>query len=208
MQLPTQITFRNMDSSPAVEARIREEAEKLSEFYDGMMGCRVMVEIPHQHHQRGKRFHIRIDLTVAGGEIVVKHEPSLHGSIQQTEREQRKKLQEIAAPHKDIYVAIRDAFKAARRRLQDYARRQDGAVKRHEPAPRARVRRLFPEEGYGYLETFEGSEIYFHKNSVLGSGFEKLAVGTEVSYVEEAGDKGPQASTVRIIGKRRGTGAE
>ncbi|MGH9855325.1 MAG: HPF/RaiA family ribosome-associated protein, partial [Blastocatellia bacterium] len=85
MQLPVQITFRNMDSSPAVEARVREEAEKLSEFYDGIMGCRVMVEMPHQHRQRGKRFHIRIDLTLPGGEIVVKHEPSLHGSIQQIE---------------------------------------------------------------------------------------------------------------------------
>ncbi|MCI0338796.1 MAG: HPF/RaiA family ribosome-associated protein [Acidobacteria bacterium] len=208
MQLPIQITFRNMESSPAVEARIREEAEKFSEFYDHIMGCRVMVEIPHQHRHRGKRFHIRIDLTVPGGEIVVKHEPSLHDSIQQTETEKRKKEQEIAAPHKEIYVAIRDAFKAARRRLQDYARKQSGAVKRHEPAPRAHVSRLFPEEGYGYLEIPEGSEIYFHKNSVLNDGFGKLAVGTEVSFVEEAGDKGPQASTVRIIGKRRRAGRE
>jgi len=136
----------------------------------------------------------------------VKHEPSLHDSIQQTEIEKRKKEQEIAAPHKDIYVAIRDAFKATRRQLQDYARKQSGAVKHHEPAPHARVSRLFPEEGYGYLETSDGGEVYFHKNSVLHDGFEKLAVGTEVSFVEEAGDKGPQASTVRIIGKRRGVG--
>ena len=64
MQLPIQITFRNMDSSPAVEARVREEAEKLLEFYDRIMGCRVMVEIPHQHRQQGKRFHIGIDLIV------------------------------------------------------------------------------------------------------------------------------------------------
>jgi hypothetical protein len=66
MKLPAQITFRNMDSSPAVEARVREEAEKLSEFYDSIMGRRVMVEIPHQHRQQGKRFHIRSDLTVPG----------------------------------------------------------------------------------------------------------------------------------------------
>ncbi|MGH9854357.1 MAG: cold shock domain-containing protein, partial [Blastocatellia bacterium] len=170
--------------------------------------CRVMVEMPHQHRQRGKRFHIRIDLTLPGGEIVVKHEPSLHGSIQQIETEKRRKGQEIAAPHKDIYVAIRDAFKATRRQLQDYARKQGGAVKHHKLAPHARVSRLFPEEDYGYLETPEGGEIYFHKNSVLNDGFDKLAVGTQVSFVEEAGDKGPQASTVRIISKRRGAGRE
>jgi ribosome-associated translation inhibitor RaiA len=122
-----------------VEARVCEEAEKISEFYDGIMGCRVMLEIPHQHRQQGKRFHIRIDLTVPGGEIVVNQEPSLRGSIRQNGIEKRKKEQEVAAPHKDIYVAIRDAFKAARRQLQDYARKQSGAVKRHEGrASRAR----------------------------------------------------------------------
>jgi cold shock CspA family protein/ribosome-associated translation inhibitor RaiA len=206
MRLPIQITFRNMDSSPAVEARVREEVEKLSEFYDSIMGCRVMVETPHQHRQQGKRFHIRIDLTVPGGEIVVKHEPSLHVSIQRTGTEKRLKEQEIAAPHRDIYVAIRDAFKAARRRLQDYARKQSGAVKQHEPAPRAHVSRLFPEEGCGYLETLDGSEIYFHKNSVLNDGFEKLAIGTEVSFVEEEGNQGLEVSAVRIIGRKRRAG--
>jgi cold shock CspA family protein len=206
MQIPIQITFRNMDSSPAVEARVREEAEKLSEFYDRITGCRVMVEIPHQHRQQGKRFHVRVDLTVPGGEIVVNHEPSLRGSVRQTETEKRKKEQEVAAPHKDISVVIRDAFKAARRQLQDYARKRSGAVKHHEPAPLARVSKLFPEEGYGYLEAPDGGEIYFHKNSVLNDGFEKLAIGTEVSFVEEAGDRGPQASTVRITGRKRGAG--
>jgi cold shock CspA family protein len=203
MQLPVQITFRNMDSSPTVAAKLREEAEKLSEFYESIMGIRMMVEIPHQHRQQGRRYHIRIDLTVPGGEIVVKHEPTLYGSLQQTEAVKRKKEHEVAAPHKDIYIAIHDAFKAARRQLQDYARKQSGAVKRHEPAPHARVSRLFPEEGYGYLETSDGREIYFHKNSVLKDSFEKLAVGTEISFVEEAGDKGLQASTVRVVGKRR-----
>lgn len=199
MHLPIQIVFRSMDPSAAVKARIREEAEKLSEFYERIMGCRVMVEVPHRHQKRGKRFHIRIDLTVPGGEIVVNHEPAAHSTIQQAESEKSKKDQETAAPHKDIYIAIRDAFKAARRQLQDYARKQSGAVKHHEEAPHGRISRLYPEEGYGYLETPDGGEIYFHKNSVLSDGFDELAIGTEVSFVEEAGDKGPQASTVRIL---------
>ncbi len=145
MQLPIQISFRNMDSSLAVETRVREEVVKLSEFYDRIMGCRVMVEISHQHRQQGKRFHIRIDLTVPGSQIVVNHEPSLRGYVRQNGVEKRKKEQEVAAPHKDIYVAIRDAFKAARRQLQDYARKQSGAVKRHKPAPRARTGHKGPE---------------------------------------------------------------
>ncbi len=131
MQIPLQISYRNMESSPAVDACIREEVDKLSEFYDRIIGCRVMVEIPHQHHQHGKRFHVRVDLTVPGGEIVVKHEPSLHTSAAQAEFERHTKGHETAGAHKDAYVALHDAFKTARRQLQDFARRQHGDVKRH-----------------------------------------------------------------------------
>ena len=200
MELPVQITFRNMESSGAVEARIREEVAKLEEFYDRLIGCRVVVEMPHQHRQRGKRFHLRLDLTVPGGEIVINQAPSLHSSIQQTAGTRRIKGQEVGTPYKDLYVVIRDAFSAARRRLQDHARRRQGAVKYHEPALHARVSRVFPEAGYGFLETPDGVEVYFHRNSVLNDGFERITVGTEVSFVEEQGDKAPQASTVRTIG--------
>ncbi len=124
MVLPVQITFRNMEASPAVEARIREEAAKLETFYDRIISCRVMMEIPHHHHQNGNLFHIRIDLGVPGAEVVVRHEPSLHSSIQQLDEEVRAKARETQTPHKDAYVAIRDAFKAARRRVQDHVERE------------------------------------------------------------------------------------
>ena len=74
-------------------------------------------------------------------------------------------------------------------------------MKVHEEAAQARIVRLFPIEEYGFLETADGREIYFHKNSVLPPGFDHLEVASEVSYVEEMGEKGPQASTVRIVGK-------
>jgi cold shock CspA family protein len=192
-----------MEPSAAVEARIREEAAKLETFYERLMSCRVVVEIPHHHHQRGNLYHIRVDLGVPGGEIVVKHEPSLHSTIQQIDEEKGAKELEAQVPHKDIYVAIRDVFKAARRQLQDYARRQRAEVKTRQPAPRARVSKLFPEEGYGFLETPEGLEIYFHKNSVLHGAFDRLEVGIEVSYAEEEGEQGPQASTVKLVGKHQ-----
>lgn len=132
-----------MDPSAAVKARVREEAEKLLAFYDRIMGCRVMVEVPHRHHQRGKRFHIRIDLTVPRGEIIVKQEPSVH-SIQQAEHEKGKKDQGTATPHKDIYVVIRDAFKAARRQLQDYARKQEGNGQASRSGAARRISKLYP----------------------------------------------------------------
>ena len=131
MILPVQITFRNMPSSDAVAARVQDEAEKLDEFYKRITSCRVIVEVPHRHHTLGDQVHVRIELGVPGGEIVVRHEPSLHSTVQRRGQQEWKKHLEASPQYKEIGVAIRDAFKAARRRLQDYARRQRGQVKVH-----------------------------------------------------------------------------
>ena len=76
-------------------------------------------------------------------------------------------------------------------------------MKSHDPQPYAVVCRVFPEEGYGFIETPEGKEVYFHGNSVLGDDFKHLEVGTEVTFVEEAGERGPQASSVKLVGHLR-----
>ena len=208
MTNPMQITFRNMEPSAAVEGWIREEARKLDEFYNHIMGCRVVVELPNRRHRWGNLYHVRIDLTVPGGELVVKREPSLHSSIQQTREQKVVKHLELQTPHSELRQAIDDAFKAMGRRLQDYARRQRGDVKSHETTPNARISKLFPAEGYGFLETPGGREIYFHRNSVLDQGFARLQIGTVVTFVEEDGDEGPQASTVKLVRHRNSLPAE
>lgn len=170
------------------------------------MGCRVIVEAPHRHHHKGKAYLVRIDLTVAGGELVVNRAPKrLAAAKPNGGKDPDKEFAEVHEPskhaaHEDIYVAIRDAFNAAARKLQDHARRRRGKVKLHEPAPVGQIARLFPVEDYGFLTTPDGREIYFHKNSVLPPGFDRLEVGHEVHFAEELGEKGPQASTVRIAG--------
>jgi cold shock CspA family protein len=103
--------------------------------------------------------------------------------------------------HSDLSFAINDAFKRARRRLQDRVRRLQGQVKQHDAQPIGRVARLDEAGEFGIIEAADGQEIYFHRNSVLGNAFGKLKVGTRVTYVEEAGDKGPQTSTVKLLGK-------
>jgi cold shock CspA family protein len=85
--------------------------------------------------------------------------------------------------------------------LQDNVRRLRGAVKQHDGPPTATVARLDPSGEYGFLETGDGREIYFHCNSVLDAGFSRLTVGSRVSFIEAAGEKGPQASTVKLLGK-------
>ncbi len=183
MQIPLEITFHRMDPSQAVEARIREKVAGLERFYDRITGCRVVVDSPHGHHRKGKLYQVRIYLTVPGAELAVSrphHE---------------------AHAHEDIFVVIRDSFDAARRRLEDFARRQRRDVKTHEVQPHGLIAALVPGENYGKIETSDGRSIYFHRNSVLNEGYDRLAVGSEVRFVEEEGDLGPQASTVRLVGK-------
>jgi ribosome-associated translation inhibitor RaiA len=124
-----------MPPSDAVAARVQKEAEKLDEFYRRITSCRVIIEAPHRHHKWGEQFHVRIELGVPRGEIVVRHEPSLHSAIQRGAEEEWMKHLEAHPQYKDINVAIRDSFKAARRRLQDYVGRQRGRVKVHNAIP-------------------------------------------------------------------------
>ena len=144
MEIPLQITFRNMPPSEAIERNIREKTAKLDSFYERITSCRVIVEAPHRHHHKGKAYEVRIDLTVPGGEIVINHAPARLSALKLSEaRGSEKELIETHEPskhaaHADVYVAIRDAFNAAGRKLEDYARRQSGAVKTHKPTAQAR----------------------------------------------------------------------
>jgi cold shock CspA family protein len=208
MENPLRITFRNMPPSPAIESNIREKATKLDSYYDRILGCHVVVEAPHRHHHKGKAYMVRIDLTVPGGELVINRVPKrLNAAALRDPELAGKDLTESKEPskqgaHEDLYVAIRDAFNSAARKLQDFARKRRGKVKNHESPPLARVSKKFPEDAYGFLETPDGREIYFHKNSVLQPGFDHLEVGMEVHFVEGIGEKGPQATTVRFGGNK------
>jgi cold shock CspA family protein len=101
----------------------------------------------------------------------------------------------------DPVVAVNDAFKRARRQLQDHARRMQGHVKSHDAPPVATVARYNDATGFGFLETEDGREVYFHRNSILDDGARTVAPGTRVTFFEEMGEKGPQASTVKVLGK-------
>jgi cold shock CspA family protein/ribosome-associated translation inhibitor RaiA len=185
MQLPLQITFRHMDPSDSVAARIRERAEALEHFFDRIVSCRVVVECQHPRRQQGNLFRVRVDLKVPGGEIVVGRDPEGHHA------------------HEDAYVAIRDAFDAARRLLEDHIRQGRGYVKLHEVPDHGRIVRLFPDRDCGFISSTDGTEIYFHRNSVTNGGFNKLAIGDEVRFVAQHSESadGPQASTVVPLGK-------
>jgi ribosome-associated translation inhibitor RaiA len=120
-----------MGPSPAVEAKIHEEAAKLGDFYDRITSCHVTVEITRRYPTGGTGFQVRVDLTVPGGEILVSREPAYRGDLRRGGIEGGAKGHELPGPNKDAYAALRDAFKDARRQIQEFAQRRRGAVKRH-----------------------------------------------------------------------------
>jgi cold shock CspA family protein len=199
--IPTQVTFRGLTHSDALESDVLERVAWLEQFYAGIVRCRVIVELPHRHRRDGRHFHVRIEITVPGGEpIVISPEPSLHGRLKHVGADVHRKETEIEAVHRYAAVAIREAFDAARRRLEDVAREQRGAVKTHEVPAHGEVVELETADGYGFIQSGE-NRVYFHRASVLDDAFDDLSIGTRVAFVEEQGEQGPQASTVRVLGK-------
>jgi cold shock CspA family protein/ribosome-associated translation inhibitor RaiA len=179
-----QVTFRHLEPSPRLEALIREQADKLDGFYNHIMTCHVMIDAIHRLHPNATVFQVRIDLTVAGGELYVGRDAG------------------DPRANEDVYAAVREAFHTMRRQLQEYARRQRGDTKTHEAAQQhGRVTKFFPQQDYGFLETEDGRDVYFHRNAVLNGDFDRLAVGLEVRFEEEQALRGTQASTVAVVGK-------
>ncbi len=187
MQMPLQINFRHMDPSDALEAKIREKAQKIEQFAKHITSLRVTIDQEHKHHRQGNLFTVKIDITLPGKEIVVDRHPDKHHA------------------HEDIYVALQDAFDASRRQLEDYVRKQRRKVKTHETVPHGHIKELFPYQDYGVIEAFDGREIYCQRNSVVDQDFDKLSEGDRVRFSEEMGEKGPQATTVHIEGKHHVT---
>jgi ribosomal subunit interface protein len=176
MIIPLQITARNIELSDAMREDIAQRVAKLDNVYDRIMRCRVVVEEPKRHPHEGKMYSVHIIMTVPGTELITKRELN-----------------------KDLFVAMRDSFQAARRKLEEFAREQRGEVKIHEGSPRVRIAALFPDKGYGFLTSPEGYDVYFHENSVVNKDFKKLEIGMEVRFAEEMGEKGPQASSVVVL---------
>ncbi len=182
METEPQIVFEGFASSVAINNRIKSEIEKLERVYGRITSCRVVVNKAQNRHRHGDLYSTIVHLSLPNGKTVVANRnPSADHA------------------HEDLYVALRDAFKAARRQLQDEACKLRGEVKHHEGLPEAIVGTLLAEKDFGFLESLDGREIYFHRNSVIDKGFDKLHVGDRVVFAKTRGDNGPQATTVKPI---------
>lgn len=186
MQTPVEIEFHEMVASPEVQTMVSDHVKKLEQLYGRITACRVVLKGPGSRHKTGGLYDINIRLTLPDGREV---------DIGRTPKDDER--------HSDLAFAINDAFKRAGRRLQDTARRMEGMVKSHDGQPIGTVLRLDPAGEFGFLQSNEGQEIYFHRNSVLDGAFSQLTVGSRVTFADEIGEKGAQATTVRLLGKHR-----
>lgn len=172
--LPLQITSHDIPLTEAIESHIRKRTDKLSQFYDRINSCRVVVEIPQKHKHQGKLFNVRIDLTVPGKELAVNRKSN-----------------------PDIYVAIRDAFDALERQLEEHARKRHGQVKSHDEVMYGRIARIMSQDGYGFIEGIDDNEYYFSITNVSHPTFEQLMIGEEVEFTSHTESDGLQAHRVK-----------
>lgn len=183
MQTPVEIDFRDFAAPSGIRQSIEQHLAKLEQRFGRITAGRLVVTGPGEHHRTGL-YDVNIRLALPDGrEVNIGHTP------QADER------------YSDLTFAINDAFKRARRQLQDQVRRLQGQVKHHEGEPIGTIKHLDSSGEFGFIEAADGHEVYFHKNSVVNGAFGRLTMGARVTYFEEPGEKGPQASTVKLAGK-------
>lgn len=184
METPIQIDFQGMSANPDIRAAVEKRIDELETRFGRITAGRVAVKGPGGHHKTGGLYEINIRLLLPNAREV---------NVARTAKADER--------YADLNFAINDTFKRARRQLQDRVRRMQGQVKRHEPTPAGTVLRIDPSQEFGFIGTPDGREVYFHRNAVLDDAFGDLGPGVRVAFAEEDGIKGPQASSVRLLGK-------
>lgn len=184
MESPLEITFHNMRSSESLKADIQKRVAKVEKLYGRLISCRVSIEARSKQHRTGNVYEVHVEMHAPRGHLVVSREPHHVG-----ERHART----------DVRASVRDAFKAAEAQLRSFGKKQQGEVKAHPSPVQGFVAELFADRDYGFILTHEGARLYFHRNSVMNGGFEKLKRGDTVRFVQGSGDTGPTAAKVWLL---------
>lgn len=189
MQVPLELTYRDVEKTDALDSLVNEKVAKLERLSGGMLNsCHIAIEKIHDRPSSGSPYRVRIDMTMPPGhELVAESNP--------VENNQ----------YVEVDTVIRDAFSKAERQVKalKQQQRESDKAQDHQQAEdtTALVTQIFRDEGYGFLKTLDGGEVYFHRNSVLHDDFDRLEIGTGVRCFVQQGEQGPQASTVKIVDK-------
>ncbi len=175
MKLPLEITIRDIENTQAIDAKIRNKAEKLQKFFNRITYCRVVVEETQKNQHQGKLFQVNIEVDVPGEVLIVNNN---------------------SHRNEDLYVAIRDSFNAMKRQLGDYVQKLRGNTKAHQPPLTGVIVRLFQD--YGFIQTSEGNEYYFSESNLLGPEFSTLSIGKTVRFTENNAGDSLQAHQITV----------
>ncbi len=184
MQVPAEISFQNYEPSEPIRAEIEKQISRLEKFSDRITSCHVTIIGPQTRHRQGEEFKVDLRLAMPQHKDIIVN-----------------KSHNDSAQNEHILVAIKNAFATAQRQIEDAARDLRGEIKSHVPEEHGYVTKFLAGQDCGFIETPDGREIYFHRNAVLNDAFDQLNAGAEVRFVAETGQKGEQASTVRLVGK-------
>jgi cold shock CspA family protein len=183
MQVPLEIAFHNLEPSAWIEDDIRTRVAKLEKVYERMVRCRVSVEALHKQHRTGNVYEVHIEMHLPNGRLVVSDEP--HHARDQ-----------FAKPN--LRTSLQEAFDAAYTQLKRFKEQQAGETKSHPAMFHGQVSELHLDKDFGFILTNEGTQLYFHRNSVMNGDFAALKRGDAVHFIEAAGDTGPTASKVWV----------
>lgn len=193
MQVPLEIAYHNTEGNGWLDDYIRERAEHLDRIAGGLVSCRVVVECSQHPHQTGNPYRVRVEATIPPKKDLI-------GDKEEVVEDRHLQLRPII---RHAFAAVEKQVKKQKQMMQGSGKQNrsvetDGAAREMES--KASVVRLFPGEGYGFLKVpSEDDEYYFHRNAVARDEFDRLEVGTEVSFAPVMGEEGPQANTVEII---------
>ncbi len=185
MQIAPEIVYHDVERSEWVESYVLERMRRLDKFAQGITRCHVTLTREQASRQKGNRYSVMVEVRV----------PPQHDLAIKKEKEIREMRTQLPA-------VINLAFAAIERQLKKTAALRRYELKDHNDEQSRGIVEQLLADGYGFIRTVDGNrQFYFHRNSVLHDGFERLAIGTEVRFSAEEGEQGPQASSVQIVGK-------
>jgi cold shock CspA family protein/ribosome-associated translation inhibitor RaiA len=222
MQVPPEIVAKNVRITPDIDRLITRGIARLEKACDYIISTHIALELEQGRHVKGNPYHMRIDVQIPNRPTIivqrsskpstkVQKDPGSLGAQPLTKSEIETKesqyfltgvVGEKKTREEILPSLIRRSFDSARRELEKVVDRQRGDIKTHpEQQIQAVVEEIFHDQDHGFLQTLDGQRVYFHKNSVLHKGWDRLTPGAIVRYVLEIGDKGLQASTVDMVNK-------
>lgn len=183
MQVPLEITYRNVEKTEDIDRLIREKMAKIEKICNYIVSCHVVIEHPQEYQNAGNPYQIRIEMSIPKNHyIVVKHGMGKEDM------------------HLPLSTVIRKAFDAVRKQVRELVQRQHAHLKVHDVnGTIGIVNKINREEGYGFLLNAEGEDVYFHKNSVVQNEFDQLYEGATVIHTEEPTERGPKATSVKLF---------